>query len=57
MFGISYSLKFPTTKCYFYTKYLFETREDRSRFLMSRGKYGKKWWEHLPFVERRFWTE
>ncbi|MBQ9213447.1 MAG: hypothetical protein IJ150_05865 [Bacteroidales bacterium] len=57
MFGLGYYVKFPWTKMWTIKEYYFETREDRSNFLMARGKNGYKWWEKLPFVERYFWIE
>lgn len=52
---ISYFIK-PTrfTNAIPLADYYFKTREERSSFLSKRGKYGKKWWEHLPLVERCF---
>lgn len=52
---LSYYIK-PTrfTNAITLEEYCFKTREERTAFLSDRGKYGKKWWEHLPFVERCF---
>ena len=52
---LSYYIK-PTrfTNAIMLKEYYFKTREERTAFLSNRGKYGKKWWEHLPLVERCF---
>jgi hypothetical protein len=54
-YRLSYYIK-PTrfTNAITLEEYCFKTREERTAFLSDRGKYGKKWWEHLPFVERCF---